>query len=436
MSELAQEIKETLEGLAKTVTTLQAKNDEMGTKVDSLDTEALAKMVDDSAKAIDTINTLTEKQKATDTLAGQVNELELALAKGVKTGDVTLDEKAYRDGLVGYMRKNSAIDDGDLESICRNIVAKSVIGVDDATVDFLVKDMIAGSNPDGGYFLTSDRSSQISKRIFETSPLRGLANIMSTNSDQMEILLDDDEASGGWVGETQARPDTDSPEIGMIVIPAHEIYAQPRATQKMLDDAGFDLEAWLSGKVERKFGRLENTAFVVGDGSQKAKGFLSYAAWSVAGTYQRNAVEQRETASASVIAGDDLINLQNDLIEDYQAGATWAIKRSTWSDIATLKASTSGEYLLNPRVIAEGAEKILLGSGVTFMNDMPAVADSALAVAYADFREFYTILDRFGIRVLRDPYTAKPFIRFYTTKRVGGAVTNYEAGKILKIKAA
>jgi HK97 family phage major capsid protein len=258
---------------------------------------------------------------------------------------------------------------------------------------------------------------------------------MSTTSDVMEILLDDDEADCGWVGEVDDRDDTDSPQIGLIKIPIHEMYAQPKATQKMLDDAGLDLEGWLSRKVEMRLGRKENTAFVVGDGSQKPKGFLSYDAWSSAGVYQRNAVEQIITDAASTIAGDDLIELQNSLIEDYQAGATWGMKRATWFLIATLKTSTGGDYLLNPRVIAEGAEKILLGNGVTFMNDMPVKADNALPIVYADFKEFYTVVDRFGIRILRDPYTAKPYVRFYTTKRVGGAVTNYEAGKILKVLA-
>lgn len=432
MPDLQQEIKDTLEGLSKTVTALQEKHTAMEQKTDALDTEALAKMTEDSAKAIETITDLTTKQDAQDQM---IKDLELALAKGVPGEDGMLDEKEYRKGLVGYMRKGGAIDDGCLEAVCRNTALKSAIGVTDDDMEHLVKEMVAGSGPDGGYFLTTDRSDQMSTRIFETSPLRTVANIMTTTSDIMEILLDDDEADAGWVGETQSRPDTDTPEIGMIKIPVHEMYAQPRATQKMLDDAGLDLEAWLTRKVERRLGRLENTAFVVGDGSQKAKGFLAYAAWAAAGTYERNAVEQRSTAAASVIAGNDLIELQNDLIEEYQAGATWGFKRSTWGDIATLKDS-NGRYLLNPRIIAEGAEKILLGSPVLFMNDMPAVADSALPVVLADFQEFYTIVDRFGIRVLRDPYTAKPYVRFYTTKRVGGAVTNYEAGKILKITAA
>jgi len=439
MDQLAKEIKETLDGLAKTVTALQTKQDEMGVKTDSLDVEMLIKMKEDSAKAVETLADLTKQQAERDTkseeLAKQIDDLEILIAKGGKDDNGMIDEKAYKNGLIGYMRKNAMIDDGALEAVCRNTAMKSAIGIDDDDMEHLVKEMVAGSNPDGGYFLTTDRSDQMSTRIFETSPLRGLANMMTTTSDVMEILLDDDEADAGWVGEVQSRPDTDTPEIGMIKIPIHELYAQPRATQKMLDDAGLDLEAWLSRKVERKLGRMENTSFVVGDGSQKPKGFLTYADWTTAGTYQRNAVEQYDTAAASVIAGNDVIQLQNMLIEDYQAGAAWGMRRATWFDIATLK-DDDGRYLLNPRIIAEGADKILLGSPVVFMADMPVVADSALPLVYADFEEFYTIVDRFGIRVLRDPYTAKPYVRFYTTKRVGGAVTNYEAGKILKITAA
>ncbi len=432
MSEIQKEIKEHLDGLAKTVKSIQEKHTDLEKNYDALDVESLAKMKEDSAKAVETIADLTAKQKESEE---QMKDLELQVAKGSHGGDGNMDEKAYRVALAQHLRKGSAIDTDCVNSVCRNLASKALIGVDNVDFDHAVKDMVAGSNPDGGYFLTTDRSDQMSTRIFETSPVRGLANMMTTTSDVMEILLDDDEADSGWVGETQARPDTNTPEIGMIKIAIHEMYAQPRATQKMIDDAGLDIEAWLSNKVDRKLGRQENTSFVVGDGSQRPKGFLSYAAWSSAGVYQRNAVEQIETVSASVIAGNDVIGLQNSLIEDYQAGASWGMKRATWFYIATLKDS-EGQYLLNPRIIAEGADKILLGSSVTFMADMPGVADSALPLVYADFSEFYTIVDRFGIRVLRDPYTAKPYVRFYTTKRVGGAVTNYEAGKIMKIKAA
>jgi len=430
--DIQKDIKATLDGLATTIREIKKKSDEMGKKVDPLDAEALAKMKEDSAKAIEELNTLTAAQKDSKQ---QIEDLELLVAKGTNNSEDGADEKAYKTALARFMRKGTAIEEDQLEAVCRNAAAKSLIGASDEEVERHVKDLVAGSNPDGGYFLSSERSTQVSTRIFETSPLRALANIMTTGSDVLEILLDDDEADCGWVGEVDSRDDTDSPGVGLIKIPIHEIYAQPKATQKMVDDAGFDLEAWLANKVQRRIGRKENTSFVVGDGSMKPKGFLAYAAWSAAGVYQRNAVEQIQTAAASVIDGDDVIGLHNSLIEDYQMGATWGMKRATWFNIATLKDS-QGKYLLNPRIIAEGADKILLGAPVTFMADMPAVADSALPLVYADFQEFYTIADRFGIRILRDPYTLKPYIRFYTTKRVGGAVTNYEAGKIMKIKAA
>ena len=126
--------------------------------------------------------------------------------------------------------------------------------------------------------------------------------------------------------------------------------------------------------------------------------------------------------------------LKNSLIENYQANATFGMQRATWTQVMLAKDGT-GRYLLNPQILAEGSTKILLGNDVIFMNGMPEVATDALAMVIADFREFYTIVDRFGIRVLRDPYSAKPFVEFYTTKRTGGDVTNYEAGKILKLSA-
>lgn len=432
--DLAQEIKESVEKLATSVAAIQTEHDAMKGQSDPLADEKFVKMTDDMTKTLDTVNKLTTKQTEQDDL---IKEMEIRLAKGGKADDGSLDETAYRKGLAKFLRKGAVdgFDDVNVEALCRNMAEKHFHGMDDEEIDLAVKAMVAGSNPDGGYFLTTDRSSEISKRNFETSPIRALANIMTTEGDLVEVLLDDDEADAGWVGEVQSRDDTDSPQIALIKIPVHELYAQPKATQKMIDDAGFDLEAWLAGKVERRFSRKENNAFVVGDGSQKAKGFLAYAAWAVAGTYERNKVEQITGATASVIGADDLVDLQTALLEDYQAGAAWGMTRTTFGGIAKLKDS-NGAYVLNPRIIAEGAEKVLLGRPVSMMADMPEVADSALSVVYADFQEFYTVVDRFGIRVIRDNLTQKPYVKFYTTKRVGGAVTNFEAGKILKVKAA
>jgi HK97 family phage major capsid protein len=425
---------EKLEEVAGAVKVVQDLTDKHGEKLDAIDTATMQTAIDAATKGLQEVQDARQKQLAEEQeMKDRIEAMELQIAKGGGSGAPIVGE-AHRKDFARYLRSGKAADPELLEQICREISEKSLIGVDDSKIEAYTKDLVAASGPDGGYFITPERSSKIITRIFETSPLRSVAAIMNTTSDVIEMLLDDDEVAAGWVGEVASRPDTDSNQVGLVKIPVHEAYAQPRATQKMIDDAGFDLEAWLTGKITRKIGRQENTSFVTGDGSLKPKGFLSYAAWASAGVYERDAVEQIESGTSATFDGDDLIDVQNALIEDYQTSAVWGMKRVTFATVMKLKDS-QGQYLLNRRMIAEGAEKILLGKPVIFMNDMPVEASNALAVVYADFGEFYTIVDRIGIRVLRDPYTAKPYIKFYTTKRVGGAVTNYEAGKILKCKA-
>ena len=428
------EVMEKLGEVANAVKTVQDLTTKHGEQLDALDTKKMDKAIEVATAGLQSLQDADQKRVAAELETKErIEAMELAIAKGAPSGAVVTGE-AHRKDFAKYLRSGKAADPELLEQVCREIAEKSLIGVDDDKIEMYAKDMVAGSGPEGGYFITPERSSKIITRIFETSPIRGFANIMNTTSDVIEMLLDDEEVVSGWVGEVQARPDTATGEIGLVKIPLHESYAQPRATQRMIDDAGFDLEAWLTGKITRKIGRQENTAFVVGDGSLKPKGFLSYPDWTTAGTYQRDAVEQLDSGTNGDFDADDVISLQNLLIEDYQNSAVWGMRRIVFGDIMKLKDS-SGRYLLNREIIAEGAEKILLGHRVIFMNDMPVKATGSLSLVYADFGEFYTIADRIGIRVLRDPYTAKPYVKFYTTKRTGGAVTNFEAGKILNLKA-
>ncbi|QDP65960.1 MAG: putative major capsid protein [Prokaryotic dsDNA virus sp.] len=430
---MSEEIKTELKGIYDSVTAFQSALDEVKGKVDGLDNEKLEKMAKDAADGIDAVN----KERAEEKAAAKELEQKVAFLEGkIARGDAGEDagDPEFKHAVARYLRKGVLVDEEHVERAYKAYAEKNLFGADDREVDRQVKDMVAASGPDGGYFVTTDRSNQISERIFETSPLRQVANVVTTTSDVYELILDDDESDSGWVGEVQSRPDTNTPQVGLIKIPVHEVYAQPRATQKMLDDAGFDIEGWLSRKVSSQIGRKENTSFVAGDGSQKPKGFLSYAAWSSAGVYERNAVEQITSGTSGDFDADDIIELGNSLIEDYQANATFGMKRATFTDVMQLKSS-DGAYLLDPRILMEGGTKMLLGKDVVFMEDMPVKASNALAMVVADFEEFYTVVDRLGIRVLRDPYTAKPYVRYYTTKRVGGAVTNYEAGKILKIAA-
>jgi HK97 family phage major capsid protein len=251
------------------------------------------------------------------------------------------------------------------------------------------------------------------------------------------MIIDDDEASvQTGLGEITARTETDTPDIGEKSIPVCEIAAFPFISQRMLDDAGFDITGWLNGKVSKRFARTENAWSVTGTGSRQWEGFLTLSAWTTPGTYQRDAIEQYTSTGTSekLDASIDFITLQNMLIEEYQANAVWTMKRGTWSSILTLR-NGSGDFLLNPFMMKEGTDKVFLGRPVVLMNDMPTVAANSLSVAYGDFREGYTIVDRYGIRVKYDDLTEKPYIGYYTTKRSGGGVTSFEAFKIMKTKA-
>ena len=243
-----------------------------------------------------------------------------------------------------------------------------------------------------------------------------------------DILQDLDEAGAGHVGETQPRTETSTPQFKMIEIPVHEIYAEPKATQTFLDDASINVESWLAGKVAEKFARLENTDFVSGNGVVKAKGFLSYDAGTGFGQ-----IQQVETNASGVIAADDMMSLFYELKTAYVNGAKWFMKRETIKKLRLLK-DLENRYLWAPGLDGN-ASSTFLGHEIVEFADMPAVAASALSIAWGDMKQGYQIVDRIGIRTLRDPFTQKPFIKFYTTKRVGGGVKNFEALKLLKIKA-
>jgi HK97 family phage major capsid protein len=291
-----------------------------------------------------------------------------------------------------------------------------------------MKAMSVNSDEDGGYLVTPEMSSEIVTKVFESSPMRAIASVQVISSDALEMMEDLELIQSGWVGETQPRGNTDTAKLKMIKIPTHELFAQPLATQKLLDDAAVNVESWLAGKASQKFALDEATAFVSGNGVGKPKGFLAYDAGS-----GFNQVEQQESAGSGVIVGDDLIDVQALLKEPYQKGAVWMAQRQTIKVFRKLKDS-QGRYLWEPGL--NGAQQpTLLGAPVYQANDMAAYANGALAVAYGDFKAGYQIVDRIGIRVIRDVYTNKPFVLFYTTKRVGGAVKNFEAIKILKVKA-
>lgn len=319
-----------------------------------------------------------------------------------KTEKQERDEK-YSAALNGYLRKG------------RELPAE-------------LKAMSVDSDEDGGFLVTPQMSSEIVKKVFESSPIRQLASVLTISTDSLEIIEDLDEMGSGWVGENQSRAETNTAKIKKIIIPAHELYAQPKSSQKFLDDAAVNVESWIAEKVAEKFARDEATAFVSGDGVVKPRGFLSYDA----GT-GFNQVEQVAGGASGAIAADDLINLQYALNTAYDNGAVFLAQRAAIKSMRKLK-DTQNRYLWEPGLNGP-AQSTLLGKPIMEAADIPAVASNALAVAYGNFKAGYQIVDRVGIRVLRDPFTAKPFVLFYSTKRVGGGVKNFEAIKLLKIGA-
>lgn len=301
------------------------------------------------------------------------------------------------------------------------------------------KALSAGSDPDGGYLLPTPTVGRIVKRVYEQSTMRQLANVVTISTDALEGIVDNDEADAGWVSEMGARNDTDTPQVGKYRIEAHEMYAQPKVTQKLIDDAATDVEAWLADKVADKFARVEGNAFWNGNGVGQPRGLAAYPtaatgdgsrAW---GTFEH--VLTGANGDFHTTKADPLQDLLGAFKDQYLQNASFSMRREVRTKIRKLKEATSDRYLWEPSLQA-GQPDRLLGYPVRIDQYMPSMTTGSLSLAFGDFREAYTIVDRIGVRTLRDPYTAKPYIRFYSTKRTGGGATNFESVKYLKFSAA
>lgn len=349
----------------------------------------------DVEEKVDTLNDRIEE------IQGSIKAVQTAMARP-NQGEVESTEgkqSAYSKAFKSYLRK----------------------GLIPSEAEF--KAMSVDSDPDGGFFVSPELSSEIVTKVFESSPMRQLASVQTISSDALEILQDLDESGADWVGETQSRAETSTPKIDKIVIPVHELMAQPKATQKLLDDAAVNIESWLAEKVSDKFARSEATAFVSGNGVLKPRGILTYAAGTAYGQ-----IEQVNSGGASTLTPDGLINLIYSLKSAYKAGAAFLMKRATIKDVRKFKDGEN-QYLWAPGLNGN-TQNQLLGYPIFEADDMETVGASALPVAFGNFKAGYQIVDRVGIRVIRDIYTAKPFVLLYTTKRVGGAVKNFEAIKL------
>lgn len=404
---------------------------------------------DKVARIDSALNDLAEAKEAVERkLPARLDAIEAKFNRAMLGGDLKADEKAsaelrvfnaevkaraaqrgkhsgpefdargyadYRNAFVSYLRKGrDEMDPNEVKALA-------------ATVD-----------PDGGYLVPADMSGRIVARAFETSPMREFAAVQVISSDALEGLYDlQAGVSGGWVSEKAARPETNTPQLGKWRIEVNEQYANPAATQRILDDAVINVEAWLATKTGDILGRNENAAFVTGDGVGKPRGFASYATAATADAARAWGVAEHVNTGAAggfltTAAGPDCLL---DVIGAFKAvyinaNTAWYANRAAITASRKLKDQQGG-YLWQPG-LQVGQPQNLLGFPVRTMQDMAALASGSLSMALADMSQAYQIVQRAGITTLRDPFTNKPFVHFYSTARVGGALVDFEAIKFVR----
>ena len=311
------------------------------------------------------------------------------------------------------------------------------------TMDSLSSDerkaMSAGSDPDGGYLLPHSTVGRVVSKIYEQSTMRQIANVQSISTEKLEGLIDNNEADAGWVSELGTRSDSTTPQLGKYEIETHEMYSMPKISQKLIDDAATDVEAWLAAKVADKFARVEGTAFSTGNGAGKPRGLFSYTTAATADdTRAWGVFEHVKTGTNgdfnSTTKADPLFDLIGAFKDQYLQNAQWLMRREVRTKLRKLRGATSDLYLWEPS-LQMGQPDRLNGYPVNVDQYVPTLTTDSLSLAFGDFREAFTIIDRIGIRTLRDPYTAKPYIVFYSTKRTGSGAVNFEAVKFLKFAA-
>ncbi|MPS67633.1 phage major capsid protein [Novosphingobium aerophilum] len=290
---------------------------------------------------------------------------------------------------------------------------------------------------DGGYAVPREVDALISARLKNISPIRSIAQVVQTGTAGYRKLITTGGTASGWVSETGARTETATPSFAEIAPPAGELYANPAASQAMLDDSAFDIQSWLADEIAMEFARAEGAAFVNGTGTNQPKGFL--AAPNAATADAARPFGTLQFLVSGNAAGFDtspelkLIDLVHSLKGGHRQGASWVMNSKTLAVVRKLKAA-DGSFLWQPGLM-EGQPNRLLGYPVVEAEDMPDVAANAFPIAFGNFRAGYLIAERSATSILRDPFTNKPFVHFYATKRIGGQVLDSDAIKLLKISA-
>jgi HK97 family phage major capsid protein len=364
-------------------------------------------------------NALSEDRQRIENLAAALETMQQQVGGGIMptNGAITPVEPDYTRAFASYARNGEGIE----------ALRSANAAGDRATIHAA---MSVGSNTDGGFLAPVEWDRRLHERQRATSPMRRLATVQVTGVGAYTSLWSNDAWGSGWVGETAARPQTSTPLLSPIPFSTGEIYANAAATQRLLDDAAMNVDNWLTSSLEREFNRQENIAFLAGDGVNKPFGLLTYIPGGVnAGTHPGGAL----TVAEAPITYDGLVDFHYGLEAPYRQNASWLMSSLTAAAIAKLKDGNDQPIWREGLIVGQPAT--LLGRPVEIDEGMPGPIAGSLPIAFGDFKAGYLINDRLGTRILRDPYTNKPFVMFYATKRVGAGVLDPHAIRVLRLPA-
>ncbi|MEM7440759.1 MAG: phage major capsid protein [Pseudomonadota bacterium] len=304
-------------------------------------------------------------------------------------------------------------------------------------LDLDEKAMSTAVAADGGYLVDPQTADRIQSVLHSSASIRAIANVVTVEATAYDVLVDTTDIGAGWASESASSVETGTPSVERISIPLHELSALPKASQRLLEDSAFDVEGWLAGRIADKFARAEGGAFISGDGADKPTGFLDYTsvanetwAWGNLGYVATGA----DGDFAAVDPADAIVDLVYALGARYRANATFVMNSKTAGAVRKMK-DADGRFLWSDG-LAAGEPARLMGYPVLVAEDMPDIASDAHAIAFGDFNAGYTVAERPDLRILRDPFSAKPNVLFYATKRVGGDVSDFAAIKLLKFAAS
>ncbi|MET0360736.1 MAG: phage major capsid protein [Sphingobium sp.] len=370
----------------------------------------------------------------TDTLDGAFD----AVLQGERIEGLESEVAALKGALLTSQRpaldgvKGGAVDPARATFVDRYLRQGHEAGVE-------LKSFSGASNGAGGYAVPREIDQMIDATLKSISPIRAIANVVRTGTAGYRKLVTSGGIVSGWASETGARDETGTPTFNEIVPPAGELYANPAASQAMLDDAQFDVEGWLAGEIAREFAAAEGSAFVSGNGTNKPKGFLTYTTTNEADSARAfGSLQYVASGAAGAFAAsnpqDRLIDLVHALKPAYRQGASFVLNSSTLASIRKMKTS-DGAFIWQPG-LSGGQPATLLGYPVVEAEDMPDIGANSLSIAFGNFQAGYVIAERTETSILRDPFSNKPFVHFYAVKRIGGAVANSEAIKLMKFAAS